>query len=242
MWIDASFRQLVTSLNHLFIQHFHSGTIGNQISFGIAVFCVCHHNLPLFLGVLNGDNSSKLRDNSQTFWLSGLKQLFHTGKTLCNIATSHAACMECTHGQLSSRLTNGLSRNNSNGLAYLNWLSGSHIGSVTLGTNPDVGFAGQHSTNLHRIPALFLQNSHNLCRPFGITHMIRLYNHLSCIRVCDRLCNISTGNPLLKALDSLFSICKSLDFHKWNFLALAAVYLTNNQILRHIHQTSGQIT
>ena len=72
--------------------------------------------------------------------------------------------------------------------------------------------------------------------------MIRLYNHLSCIRVCDRLRDISACQSLLQALNGLLAVHKGLDLHKRNVLALTAVHLPDDDILGNIHQTPGQIT
>ena len=72
--------------------------------------------------------------------------------------------------------------------------------------------------------------------------MVSLNHHFSRIRVCDRLRDISACQSLLQALNGLLPVHESLDLHKRNVLALAAVHFPDNNILGNIHQTSGQIT
>ncbi|MNO06001.1 hypothetical protein D3C81_2275990 [compost metagenome] len=64
--------------------------------------------------------------------------------------------MEGTHGQLGTGLTDGLGSDDADCFAYLNRLSGSHVGTVTLGADTQMGFTGQNGTDLYRITSQFL--------------------------------------------------------------------------------------
>ena len=139
VWIDTAFRQLIACFQHLAVQHLDPGAVRDQIGFGISCLVVRYSNLPLLLGILDLYHAAKLSDDGKTLWLTGLKKLLHTGKTLCDIAAGHAARMERTHGQLRTRLTDGLCRNDSDCLAHLYRLAGSHVGAVTLGAHTHVG-------------------------------------------------------------------------------------------------------
>ena len=50
---------------------------------------------------------------------AGLKQLLNTGKTLGNIVTGNAAGVEGPHGQLGTRLADGLGGNDANRFAQV---------------------------------------------------------------------------------------------------------------------------
>ena len=90
-----------------------------------------------------------LSDDGKSLGPSCLKQLLDTGKTLCDIAAGNAACMEGTHGQLGTRLTDGLGRDDPDCLAHLYRLAGGHVGTVTLRADTDVTLTGQYSTDLN---------------------------------------------------------------------------------------------
>src|SRR5699024_6309884 len=76
-----------------------------------------------------------------------LKQLLNTRQTAGNIATD-TTLVEGTHGQLRTRLTNGLCSNNTDSLSDINLLAGSHGLAVALSTNTGWGLAGKYGTNL----------------------------------------------------------------------------------------------
>ena len=62
--------------------------------------------------------------------------------------------MERTHGQLCTRLTDGLCRDDADCLTDLYRLTGCHVGAVALRAHTDMGLAGQDGTDLDA----------NLCR------------------------------------------------------------------------------
>ena len=57
--------------------------------------------------------------------------------------------MEGTHGQLGTRLTDGLGRDDSDCLTHLYRLAGGHVGAVTLRADTDVALTGQYSADLN---------------------------------------------------------------------------------------------
>ena len=59
--------------------------------------------------------------------------------------------MEGTHGQLGTRLTDGLCRDDSDRLTYLHGLSGRHVGAVALRAHADMRFTGQNGTDFQRV-------------------------------------------------------------------------------------------
>ena len=153
--------------------------------------------------------------------------------------------MEGSHGQLCTRLTDGLSSNNTNSLTNLYCFTGCHVRTVALRTHTNVGFTGQSGTDLDLIKrvAIFI---HTFCYNDSCTlrcdHMICFYKNVAIFITDIRACKTSC-NTLLQRLDHLFSVSESTYFHSRNLIfALCTVCLTNDQLLRYVNQTSGQVT
>ena len=149
MGVDGTLGEYVAGLQYLSVQHLDPGSIGDQVGLGVSGLCIRNDDLALLLCILNGDHTAELSDDGKSLGPSCLKQLLDTGKTLCDIAAGNAACMEGTHGQLGTRLTDGLGRDDPDCLAHLYRLAGGHVGTVTLRADTDVTLTGQYSTDLN---------------------------------------------------------------------------------------------
>ena len=243
MRVHATFGQLVTSLQNRAVLNLDTGAVRNQVCLGIARLIIRDNDLTFLLGIFDGCHTAELSDDSKSLRLTCLEKLLDTRKTLCDIATGNAARVERTHGQLCTRLTDGLCRDDADCLTDLNRLTGCHVGTVALRTHTDVGFTGQDGTDLDGISALFLQCCHNSRCTLRRTHMILLNHHFTCIRVCDCLSDETSCDTLLQCLDGLLTIHECLDLHIRNLrLIPAAVLLADDQILGYVYQTSGQVT
>ena len=63
------------------------------------------------------------------------------------------------------------------------------------------------------------------------------------VLVVYSLAGETSGNTILQALDLFLAVHKGLYYHARDFtLALAAVNLTDNQILRYVYHSTGQVT
>ena len=120
----------------------------------LPVSCIGNDDLALLLRILDGHHTAELSDDRKSLGPSGLKQLLDTGKTLCDIAACNAAGMEGTHGQLGTRLTDGLGCDDPDCLAHLYRLAGGHVGAVALCAHTDVRLTGQYSTDLNGLSFL----------------------------------------------------------------------------------------
>ena len=153
--------------------------------------------------------------------------------------------MEGTHRQLCTRLTDGLRRNNADCLADLDCLAGCHIRTVALCADPDMGTAGKHVTNLYGcICARFLNLlcCYDSCGASWRNHMICFYNHIAVI-IINRLTGATSRNTLFQTFNDFLAVVKRLNPHARNFFVLtAAVYLVDNQLLRNVYETTGQVT
>ena len=72
--------------------------------------------------------------------------------------------------------------------------------------------------------------------------MICLYDHIA-VFILDGFTGETSRNTLLEAFDLFLSLHESLHCHARNLVfPFAAVYFPDNQLLGHIHQTSGEIS
>ena len=68
-------------------------------------------------------------------------------------------------------------------------------------------------------------------------------NEYIAVLVVYRLARKTSGNTILQALDLFLAVHKGFYYHARDLtLALAAVYLADNQILRYIYHSTGQVT
>ena len=139
MWVYATFSQLITGFKDLAFHNFNSGSVRDQIGLGIAAFHISNSNFTFLLSILNVYYTAEFSDDSKTLWLTCLKKLLNSRKTLCDIAAGNTTGMECTHGQLCTRLTDRLSCDDTNCFTNLYRLSGCHVCAVALSTHTNVG-------------------------------------------------------------------------------------------------------
>ena len=105
-----------------------------------------------------------------------------------------------------------------------------------------MGFTGKHGTDLHGLTPGLFQYLNNGLGPLGGTHMICLNYDFSGFRIGDCFSNITPGQTIFQGFYGFPSIHKGFNLHIRNLSALAAVHFTDNQILRYVNQSSGQIT
>ena len=86
-----------------------------------------------------------------TFWFTSFEQFFNTRQTLCDIVTCDTACMECTHCQLCTRFTDGLSRNDTNCFTDLNLVTCTKVTTIALTTYAIRAATSQYGTDFNNI-------------------------------------------------------------------------------------------
>ena len=123
--------------------------------------------------------------------------------------------VEGTHGQLCTRLTDGLCRDDADCLTDLNRLTGCHVGTVALRTHTDMGLTGQDGTDLDGISA------HVSSTP-AITAAARFGVHIwfastiTTSPVSGSVIVSAMKRPVIRscnALDGLLTIHECLDLH-----------------------------
>ena len=72
--------------------------------------------------------------------------------------------------------------------------------------------------------------------------MVVLYDHVT-VFIVNILTGISSCDSVFQAFNGLFTIHECFDYHTGDLcLTLAAVYLTDRELLRYVNHSSGQIT
>ena len=182
MWIYRTFGQFITGFKYGTIHDLNTRSIRNQVSLCLSGLRICNDNFTLFLCILNGSNAAELCNNCKSLWLTCLEDFLYTRKTLCNIVTGHTTGMECSHGKLCTRLTDGLCGDNTDRFTNLYRLTGCHVGTVTFRAYTHVGTAGKNGTDLHtcnRISLFINAFIHNIRRTARCNHMVCFNNNIS---------------------------------------------------------------
>ena len=135
MWVDATFCQFITGFKYLSLLNLDTGTVRDEVCFGITCLVVCNNDFTFLLRIADRNCTAELCDDGKTLWFSCLEKFFDTRKTLCDIITSNTTGMESTHCQLCTRFTDGLSGDNTDSFTHLNNLTSCHVGTVTLRTD-----------------------------------------------------------------------------------------------------------
>ena len=143
--------------------------------------------------------------------------------------------MECSHCQLSTRLTDGLSSDDTNGFTSLYQSACSHVLAVALSAKTALRSAGHCGSDLDHLDAGILDLlSHVVGDVFtGSEH------DLSGLRVNDIFNGISSGDPLPELFDLFLAVSERSYF---DTIFSSAVDLVDDDAVRDIYKTSCQIS
>ena len=182
-------------------------------------------------------NAGILRHNCSLLGLSCLKQLFDTGKTLCNIASCHTAGVERSHRQLRTGFTDGLCGNDTDRLTDIDRLAGCKVRAVAMCADTVFGMALNDCTDINLLDSC---RDNSVCL-FLADHFVVTDNNLTGCGIHDLADCISAHDTVNQRLQYI------LVFLVDNFvdpctLCGITLFLTDNHFLRNIHQTSGQVT
>ena len=245
VWVNRTFCQFITGFQHLSVCNLDSGSVRDQVCLGFSAFFIGNYDFSFLLGIFDCNFTRNLCDNGKSFRLSCLEQLLDTRKTLCDIATGNTTTMESTHGQLCTRLTDGLCGDDTYRLTNLNSFSCCHVGTITFCTDTNFTFTAQNRTDLDlvvRFAFCIDTFAHDLSCTFRCDHVVCFYKHIT-IFIFDCLAGETSCDTFLQTFDFFFSVCEFPHIHTRNLIsAFRTIHLTNNQLLRYIYQTSGQVT
>ena len=143
--------------------------------------------------------------------------------------------VEGAHGQLRTRFANGLRGNDADGLTPVDQTTTAQIAAIAPGANTKTGLAGQRGTHLDLVDA----DSFQLVNQVFIQHGTSLGQHGTIFRVQDLFGGGTPQNTVTQGFNDLAA------FNDGAHLVAAvraAILFGDNQILRHIDQTPGQVT
>ncbi len=142
--------------------------------------------------------------------------------------------VEGPHGELSTGLTDGLSGNDPGRLAEVHQLAGRQVATVAHGANASPRLAGEHRTNFHPFHTRVL----NIVGDDFGDLLTGRDDGLAGEAVLDGLRRDPPYDPVAKSLDDLTGLD---DGSYVDALDGSAVRLGDDDILRDIHQASGQV-
>ncbi|MPM88032.1 hypothetical protein SDC9_135133 [bioreactor metagenome] len=231
--------------------------MGNSIGPGIAVVGGDDDVQEAALcGFLKLDDTRDLCQLGHPLGLAGLKQFLDTGKSLGDVAAGQTAGMERTHGQLRAGLADGLGGDDANRLAGTHGLRRGQVHTVALGAHAAVGTAGQDGADHYdgfaslrrRIKGAGVALAMVLLNPVPGLQQLRvaLIHHLftgdqlrAGIRVVDVAHQEAAPQTVGEFLDDL-SVLADLGYP--DAVGGAAVLFADDDILRDVHHTAGQVT
>ena len=238
--VYTTFCDFITGFNDVAVVNFDSGTVRNQIIFCFACFRVCDDNFTFFLGIVQCYMAAEFCDDCKTLRFSCFKQFFDTRKTLCDVIAGNTASMECTHCQLCTGFTDGLSRDDTYGFTDTYISAGCHVGTVAFCTDTNFGTTCQYSSDPNFLDTCFF---HCFCLIY-CDHGVSRNNDFTCFRMDDVIRRPSATDTILQIFDNFVAIHESGNFHTrcFDVSAFAAVPFSNDNILRYVYQTTCQVT
>ena len=145
-----------------------------------------------------------------------------------------AAVVEGTHGELRARLADRLRGDDAHRLADLDHLAGRQVAAVAEGADAAPGLAGEHGTDLHPLDARRLHG--------GAEHLGDLLadgeDQLAGHRIVDVLLADAADDAVAQRLEDLAALH---DRRHDDAVDRAAVHLVDDDVLRHVDQTAGQV-
>ena len=233
VWVYRTLGQLLANLYFATIGNTweHLSTSRNGVLADVTFLVMDGQGLAVLV-TNNLQRTSNFSQHSLALRLTSFKKLGNTRQTVSNVFTCNTARVERTHRQLRTRLTNGLSSNNTSSSANVYRTRSCQVPTVALLAN-----------------AVFSMTSHNCA-------MLNLAN--AC--VIKRL-ELSNGGRIFASLhDDLarfFAYCRlsqattyqgivdfALSVKQWalDTIGSAAVELANNNVLSNVNQTTSKVT
>ena len=123
-------------------------------------------------------------------------------------ALATPAGVECTHGQLRTGFTDGLSRDNTNGFTHGNRLAVGQVGTVALFAHTVFGAAVQDGTDLDAFHAM----AHNDVGVMVIHHLIFGNQHFTGFGITEILYQEAALQTFMQAFDGFATFADVEDF------------------------------
>src|SRR6185312_14426615 len=212
------------------IVHLYLGAVNHSVTFALAALVVNNRNgsLTIHDNQIAGLGFYRLQsDEADRAVVFGIKtRLF--GNSRCRTAD-----VEGTHRKLRSRFTDGLRRDHAGCLAQFHQTSGSQVAAVAHDANAALGFAGEHGTDLYPLNARRLHRHGEFFGDF----LVDVHDHLAVV-VFQFFQRDAAHDAVAQRFDNL---ARFHDARDENSVHRTAVVFADDHILRHVHQTAGQV-
>ncbi len=190
---------------------------------------------------VNGrDLAGDLCNDRNTLRVTGFEQFLDTGKTLCDVTgtgTGHTTGVECTHGQLGTRFTDGLRSHDADRFTHFDVLARGHVPAIALPADALGGFACEGRADVQTLDACI----DDLLRNGIVDELVALDDDLPGFGIQHILLGVTSGQTVLQAFDDGVGLAVHQVFHPVTGICAAVVFL-DDDILCHIHQTTGQVS
>ncbi len=224
------FDQHVAQRDLLTVFDLHLGAVHDRVTLLLAALVVndgdravaVHHHQVTFLGP-HGDQV----DEAHRAVVLGIEA------RLLADSRSRATDVEGAHGELRSRLADGLRRDDARGLAQFDQPARSQVAAVAHHADTALRLAGQHRTNLHPLDTRGL---HRACQVFR--NLLVDVNDDVAFVVLDLLQRNTADNTVAQRLDDLARLHDRGDV---DAVHRAAIVFADDHVLRHVHQAAGQV-
>ena len=147
--------------------------------------------------------------------------------------------MERSEGKLGARLADRLRCHYADSLADLNDVACCQVCAVAFSAHAVFSAALEYRSDLDRVLTLFFECSDYLS---GIVFIYELglgADHFACLRILEVFYKVSADESFCKRLDHLVAV---LDIEYLDTNCAAAVSLVDNNVLRNVNKTSGEVT
>ena len=161
--------------------------------------------------------------------------VFRNDVGLDSRAAGHTADVERTQGQLRTRLADGLRGDDADDLALLDHAGRGQVAAIAFRADAAARLAGQHRTDFHRLQRRFLDGLGDRLGDL----LACLADHLARQRM-DHVVQSHTAQNTV--VEGLHHVVVALDGRSRQAAQRAAILLVDDDILRHVHQTTRQIT
>src|SRR5690606_1644678 len=236
--IQGTAGQLGTCYDAFALFNQQASTTQNRVGLLLVAVVWSNYNTQLLLVVFDRHATGNLGHRSHTLRGTGFEQFLDTRQTLGDIVSRrYTTGVEGTHGQLGTRLTDGLCGDNANSLADVHGLARCQRTAVAQCTGSDSRITGQYGANADFIHACSVQlvdqyvanirTGGSQYGAFGVLHVGSqrtgvcrvLHGFVLDADACSVICN-GNGQAALGT----------------------AVLFADDNVLRNVYQTTGQVT
>src|SRR6478609_6974527 len=235
--VDRPLGQARADRDVLAVLHQQAGPLGDRVGVLLGAVVGREQDATRLVGLLDGDPARRLGDRGDTLGGARLEQLDDTRQTLGDVVTGHTTGVEGTHRQLGAGLTDGLRGDDADRLTDVDELAGGERTAVAERAGADLGVAGEHRADLHRVDAGREQRTDD-----DVTEVdAGRGQHLTVLDdVLGERARVDRGLDVVVHRAVAGALVRRRDRHRQATVG-AAVVLTDDDVLRHVDQTTGQV-